>query len=176
MLPKVYNSSIRNIVGIEHQRRAADGGAVLLIDAGTGVGDLTLDELSRIEHILVSHSHLDHVLSIGLLGLAALQVSGLRVGQSSFYRAQAAQFATDMADRLRANLGEARTCELALADATPTSPTTTCQRDLAEWRTRLATGSYGDVLRSNSLKPVSLPIVRPQATDVSAASAASARR
>jgi type IV pilus assembly protein PilV len=77
------------------------------------------------------------VLSIGLLGLAALQVSGLRVGQSSFYRAQAAQFATDMADRLRANAGEARTCELALADATPTSPTTTCQRDLVDWRTRL---------------------------------------
>ena len=77
------------------------------------------------------------VLSVGLLGLAALQVSGLRVGQSSFYRAQAAQLATDMADRLRANLGAARTCELALADATPTSPTTTCQRDLAEWRSRL---------------------------------------
>jgi type IV pilus assembly protein PilV len=77
------------------------------------------------------------VLSVGLLGLAALQVSGLRVGQSSFYRAQAAQFATDMADRLRANAGEARTCELDLADATPTSPTTTCERDLAEWRARL---------------------------------------
>lgn len=77
------------------------------------------------------------VLSVGLLGLAALQVSGLRVGQSSFYRAQAAQLATDMADRLRANLGAARTCELGLADATPTSPTTTCQRDLAEWRSRL---------------------------------------
>jgi len=77
------------------------------------------------------------VLSIGLLGLAALQVSSLRVGQSSFYRAQAAQLATDMADRLRANLGAARTCELGLADATPTSPTTTCQRDLVEWRNRL---------------------------------------
>ncbi len=77
------------------------------------------------------------VLSIGLLGLAALQVSGLRVGQSSFYRAQAAQFASDMADRLRANAGEARTCQLALADATPTSPSTTCGRDLAEWRNRL---------------------------------------
>jgi ribonuclease BN (tRNA processing enzyme) len=38
-----------------------------LVDAGTGVGDLTLDELARIDHILVSHSHLDHVLSIGLL-------------------------------------------------------------------------------------------------------------
>ena len=79
------------------------------------------------------------VLSIGLLGLAALQVSGLRVGQSSFYRAQAAQFATDMADRLRANAGEARSCELALTEPTPASPTTTCGRDLAEWRNRLRT-------------------------------------
>jgi len=39
----------------------------VLIDAGTGVGDLTLDALARIDHILISHSHLDHVLSIGLL-------------------------------------------------------------------------------------------------------------
>ena len=42
-------------------------GETLLVDAGTGVGDLTLDELVRIDDILVSHSHLDHVLSIGLL-------------------------------------------------------------------------------------------------------------
>ncbi len=39
----------------------------ILVDAGTGVGDLTLEALSRIEHILISHSHLDHVLAIGLL-------------------------------------------------------------------------------------------------------------
>ena len=39
----------------------------MLIDAGTGVGDLTLDELARIDQIFISHSHLDHVLSIGLL-------------------------------------------------------------------------------------------------------------
>ena len=39
----------------------------LLVDAGTGVGDLTLDELTRIDDILVTHSHLDHVLAIGLL-------------------------------------------------------------------------------------------------------------
>jgi type IV pilus assembly protein PilV len=77
------------------------------------------------------------VLSGGLLGVAALQVTGLRVGQSSFYRAQAAQLATDMADRLRANAGEARTCQLALDAPTPVGPTTTCGRDLAEWRGRL---------------------------------------
>jgi ribonuclease BN (tRNA processing enzyme) len=39
----------------------------LLIDAGTGVGDLALDELVAVEHILLSHSHLDHVLCIALL-------------------------------------------------------------------------------------------------------------
>lgn len=39
----------------------------ILIDAGTGVGDLSLDEMVCIDHILVTHSHLDHVLSIGLL-------------------------------------------------------------------------------------------------------------
>ena len=39
----------------------------VLIDAGTGVGDLTLDELAGIDHIVITHSHLDHVLSIGLL-------------------------------------------------------------------------------------------------------------
>jgi ribonuclease BN (tRNA processing enzyme) len=39
----------------------------VLIDAGTGVGDLTLDEMTGIDHIVVTHSHLDHVLGIGLL-------------------------------------------------------------------------------------------------------------
>jgi len=39
----------------------------VLIDAGTGVGDLPLESLAKIEHILISHSHLDHVLAIGLL-------------------------------------------------------------------------------------------------------------
>ena len=39
----------------------------VLIDAGTGVGDLTLDEMVRVDHIVLTHSHLDHVLAIGLL-------------------------------------------------------------------------------------------------------------
>lgn len=39
----------------------------VLIDAGTGVGDLTLAEMTRVEHVFVTHSHLDHVLAIGLL-------------------------------------------------------------------------------------------------------------
>jgi ribonuclease BN (tRNA processing enzyme) len=39
----------------------------ILIDAGTGVGDLTLTELKRIDHIFVTHSHLDHVACIPFL-------------------------------------------------------------------------------------------------------------
>jgi ribonuclease BN (tRNA processing enzyme) len=39
----------------------------VLIDAGSGVGDLSLPELSRIDHIFVTHSHLDHVTSIPFL-------------------------------------------------------------------------------------------------------------
>ena len=39
----------------------------ILVDAGTGVGDLPLESLAKIDHIFVSHSHLDHVTSIPFL-------------------------------------------------------------------------------------------------------------
>jgi ribonuclease BN (tRNA processing enzyme) len=39
----------------------------ILLDAGTGVGDLSLESLAKIDHIFVSHSHLDHVTSIPFL-------------------------------------------------------------------------------------------------------------
>jgi 3',5'-cyclic-nucleotide phosphodiesterase len=39
----------------------------ILIDCGTGVGDLELDALGRIDHIFVSHAHLDHIASLPLL-------------------------------------------------------------------------------------------------------------
>jgi len=49
------------------------------------------------------------VLSIGLLGLAGLQVVSLNNNQVAYYRAIASQQAYDMADRLRANQGGATT-------------------------------------------------------------------
>jgi ribonuclease BN (tRNA processing enzyme) len=39
----------------------------ILIDAGTGVSELSLTELSLIDHVFVTHSHLDHIVSIPLL-------------------------------------------------------------------------------------------------------------
>jgi ribonuclease BN (tRNA processing enzyme) len=39
----------------------------VLIDAGTGITTLTLEQLARIDHIFITHSHLDHVLGLPLL-------------------------------------------------------------------------------------------------------------
>jgi ribonuclease BN (tRNA processing enzyme) len=39
----------------------------MLLDGGTGVGDLSLAELALIDHVFVTHSHLDHIASIPLL-------------------------------------------------------------------------------------------------------------
>ena len=39
----------------------------ILLDAGTGVEDLSVEELERIDHVFLTHSHLDHVLALPLL-------------------------------------------------------------------------------------------------------------
>lgn len=36
----------------------------ILIDAGTGVSELSLTELSLIDHVFITHSHLDHITSV----------------------------------------------------------------------------------------------------------------
>lgn len=42
-------------------------GTNVLIDAGTGVGELSLTELSMVDHVFVTHAHLDHIACIPLL-------------------------------------------------------------------------------------------------------------
>ena len=39
----------------------------ILVDAGTGVGDLSLEEMSKVDHVLLTHSHLDHVAALPLM-------------------------------------------------------------------------------------------------------------
>ncbi|MEJ2059746.1 MAG: 3',5'-cyclic-nucleotide phosphodiesterase [Gammaproteobacteria bacterium] len=38
-----------------------------LIDCGTGVGELSLEEMSRLRHIFLTHTHLDHIAGLPLL-------------------------------------------------------------------------------------------------------------
>lgn len=48
----------------------------VLIDAGSGVGDLSLDDLLKIDHIFITHSHIDH---IGFIPLLIDTVMGIRL-------------------------------------------------------------------------------------------------
>ena len=54
----------------------------ILIDAGTGVGDLTVEEMMAIDHIFVTHAHLDHIACIPLL---LDTVIGLREGHVTLH-------------------------------------------------------------------------------------------
>jgi ribonuclease BN (tRNA processing enzyme) len=53
----------------------------VLIDAGTGVGDLTLDEMRGIDHVFLTHSHLDHVAALPLMvdAIAAQRTAPLQI-------------------------------------------------------------------------------------------------
>ncbi len=53
----------------------------ILVDAGTGVGDLTLEEMGRIDAVLLTHSHLDHVAALPLMvdAIAAQRKEPLKV-------------------------------------------------------------------------------------------------
>jgi ribonuclease BN (tRNA processing enzyme) len=53
----------------------------LLVDAGTGAGDLTLDEMAGIDHVLLTHSHLDHIAALPLMvdAVAARRSTPLQV-------------------------------------------------------------------------------------------------
>lgn len=39
----------------------------ILIDAGTGVGDLSIADLAQIDHVFLTHSHLDHIACLPLM-------------------------------------------------------------------------------------------------------------
>lgn len=39
----------------------------VLIDCGTGLGDLSLEEMSKLQHVFITHSHLDHIALLPML-------------------------------------------------------------------------------------------------------------
>jgi type IV pilus assembly protein PilV len=98
------------------------------------------------------------VLTIGLLGLAALQASGTRYVHGSYLRSQAVIQAYDMADRIRANLPGVQAGAYTSLSGIPSSPPdclgSTCSPgdmatfDLWQWNTAnaaLLPGGTGSV-------------------------------
>jgi type IV pilus assembly protein PilV len=82
------------------------------------------------------------VISVGLLGIAALHLTGLRNNFDANIRSQASILASDIADRMRSNRAAALatpTSEYAIATvSTYATPSTRAQSDIAEWKTSLS--------------------------------------
>lgn len=77
------------------------------------------------------------ILSMGLLGIAALYVESLRASRTAILRTEAVVLAADLAERIRVNrLGAAAYEGAAAAEPCPaaTDAATTAARDLCEWQ------------------------------------------
>lgn len=110
------------------------------------------------------------ILSIGLLGLAGLQMTGLQNNQSAFYRTIAMQQAYDMADRIRANAAGEQAGDYDSISGTGTNPncistpagctaTQVAQTDAYQWNTdngNLLPAGTGTVSRSGDLFTVTV--------------------
>ena len=80
------------------------------------------------------------ILTIGLLGLAGLQAGGMRVSQGATFRGLASQYASDMADRMRANADAAKagSYSLSLGASYPvTMSSAAVTNDVNDWMTRM---------------------------------------
>ena len=78
------------------------------------------------------------ILSIGLLGLAALQTTSLRSNEMASMRTAATHLAYDITDRMRANPTGVANDEYQLTAGTPpTTPASVAENDLVEWNTEV---------------------------------------
>lgn len=82
------------------------------------------------------------VLSVGLIGLAALHGQGLSASRTAVYRTQAVALAADLADRIRANrLGQAAYAGAAddndCDSGTECTPAEMAEHDLFRWGARV---------------------------------------
>lgn len=92
------------------------------------------------------------VLSIGLLGLAMLQVQGMRANSDAYFRTQATILAYDLIDRMRANSAGAELGDYTASSA-PSSPpncgsggcaaSDRAKRDLYKWYQEVASSLPG---------------------------------
>jgi len=79
------------------------------------------------------------VLSIGLLGVAGMQIAGLRANLSAASRTQASYLADDIVDRMRANNTAARNGDYNVGLGATLTGTMTAQQDVQTWVAELQT-------------------------------------
>ena len=117
------------------------------------------------------------VLSIGLLGLAALQTTGMRSNQMASMRTLVAQFAYDITDRMRVNqagvdddyyviaLAEGPDDTSAFTDKDSNTSANVAYTDLVEWRDNLSRLPNGTGVIAQCA-PATCPVVDGRTTHV----------
>jgi type IV pilus assembly protein PilV len=111
------------------------------------------------------------VLAIGLLGLAALQTTGVRFNQESYLRSQAILIAYDIVDRIRANAtgktagnydnvtASATFTAPACLGAVSCTPANIATYDLAGWKARIAASlpaGTGEIATSGNRRTITI--------------------
>ncbi len=100
------------------------------------------------------------ILSVGLLGMAGLQLMSLKQNSTSYVRSQASLLADDIMDRMRANRtsAEGNNYNIALGDSAP-SGSSLADVDVSGWLGTVGStmpGGDGSVSCSNSLCVITL--------------------
>ena len=54
-------------IGFGHRTTSLLLDETVLIDCGTGLGDLSFEEMSKLQHVFITHSHLDHIALLPML-------------------------------------------------------------------------------------------------------------
>jgi len=77
------------------------------------------------------------VVALGLLGIAGLQVSALKLGFVAENRSNSVVFVNNIIDRMRANMANATSYATAFGSAAPTG-STQAEKDLADFKANIA--------------------------------------
>lgn len=80
------------------------------------------------------------IISVGLLGVAALHLTSLRHSTDSNHRSKATWFANDIIERMRANKTAAENGEYVIDYGATMAPGTLAQNDVNEWKNLLGSG------------------------------------
>ena len=106
------------------------------------------------------------VLSIGLVGLAALQLNSLRFNHSAFLRTQSTVLAYDIIDSMRVNRDKARdgVYNVSTGSCTTCSTNALANTDLVRWKASLAVslpagdGSVSTLLATGATRVVQVTV------------------
>lgn len=103
------------------------------------------------------------ILSVGLLGAAAMQLQSLKFTQGSQWRSQANFLAYDIVERIRANRTNVGSYALALSDGPPGGGLDTIAKiDLSDWLGQLSTtipGGDGSITWTNASRELVIVVV-----------------